>query len=94
MAGAVPVSAFGDGRVWPAGVPLQSHASVDDPWRDPQEVAQTIRDVEAGGGSIEVVDYPGSGHLFTDPSLPEEYDAAATEAFWARVLPFVAACGL
>jgi hypothetical protein len=40
-----------------------------------------------------VFDYPGSGHLFSDPSLPAEYDAAVTETFWANALPFVAACG-
>ena len=39
-------------------------------------------------------DYPGSGHLFTDPTLPAEYDPVATEAFWSHVLPFVRSCGL
>ena len=38
--------------------------------------------------------YPGSGHLFTDPTLPAEYDPVATEAFWSRVQPFVRSCGL
>jgi dienelactone hydrolase len=91
--GAIPVSAFGDGRRWPAGVAAQTHATVADPWRDDEEVAQAVRDVEAGGGTLKVFDYPGSGHLFTDPSLPDEYDAALTELFWSRVLPFVAARG-
>jgi hypothetical protein len=26
-----------------------------------------------------IFDYPGTGHLFTDASLPDEYDEAATE---------------
>jgi dienelactone hydrolase len=91
--GAIPVSAFGDGSVWPAGVPAQTHAMLEDPWRDQDEVEQAVKDVEAAGASIEVFDYPGSGHLFTDPSLPDEYDAEATELFWSRALPFVRACG-
>lgn len=92
LSGAIPVSMFGDGRTWPAGVPAQTHSSVDDPWREQDEVDMTVRDVEAGGGFIEVFDYPGAGHLFADPSLPVEYDSAAAELMWSRVLPFVASC--
>lgn len=75
-------------------MPAQTHATLGDPWRDDAELALAVRDVEAGGGTIEVFDYPGSGHLFTDPTLPAEYDPAATETLWERVLPFVRACGL
>jgi dienelactone hydrolase len=92
IAGAIPVSAFGD-VAWPAGVPAQTHSTLGDPWREQPEIDQTLRDVEAGGGTLEVFDYPGAGHLFTDPTLPDEYDAAATELFWSRALPFVRACG-
>jgi dienelactone hydrolase len=92
--GAVPVSAFDGDVSWPAAVPAQTHSTVDDPWREAEEVAQTIADVKAGGGTLEVFDYAGSGHLFTDPTLPDEYDPVATETFWDRVLPFVRSCGL
>lgn len=87
IAGAIPVSALG--ADWPSGVPVQTHASVDDPWREQEEVDQTVRDVEAAGALIEVFDYPGSGHLFTDPTLPDEFDLTATESLWERVLPFL-----
>jgi dienelactone hydrolase len=93
VAGAIPASALGEGVQWPAGVPAQTHSNLDDPWREQEEVDAAVRDVEAGGGSIEAFDYPGSGHLFTDPSLPAEYDPDATETFWGRALPFVRACG-
>jgi dienelactone hydrolase len=82
---------FGD-AAWPAGVDSQSHQMVDDPFRDGVE-EQALIDVTAAGGTLELFDYPGSGHLFTDPTLVEEYDAAATELVWERVLPFVAARG-
>ena len=93
IAGAIPVSAFGDDVRWPAGVPAQTHSTLGDPWREQEEVDQAVRDVEAGGGTIEVFDYPGSGHLFTDPTLPAEYDPVATETFWSRALPFVRSRG-
>lgn len=93
VAGAIPVSAFGPGARWPTGVPAQTHSTAADPWRDEAEVDQALRDVAAGGATLEVFDYPGSGHLFTDPTLPAEYDPVATETFWGRVLPFVRACG-
>jgi dienelactone hydrolase len=89
VAGAIPVTAFDAGLSWPAGVPAQTHSMLDDPWRSQEEVDQAVRDVVAGGGSIEVFDYAGSGHLFSDPSLPVEYDAAATELLWSRAVPFL-----
>ncbi|MEO8518850.1 MAG: dienelactone hydrolase family protein [Dermatophilaceae bacterium] len=93
IAGAIPVSAFGADARWPAGLPAQTHSTLDDPWRDNDELDQAVTDVVAGGGTIEVFDYPGSGHLFSDPTLPAEYDPVATETFWSRALPFVRACG-
>jgi dienelactone hydrolase len=93
IGGAAPVSAFGDDVRWPVGVPAQTHSTLGDPWREQEELDQAVRDVEAGGGTVEVFDYPGAGHLFTDPTLPAEYDPVATELFWSRVLPFVRACG-
>jgi dienelactone hydrolase len=93
LAGAIAVSWFGDDVRWPEGVTAQTHATLDDPWRDDADIVAARADVEAGGGTFEVFDYPGKGHLFTDPSLPDEYDAESTELLWGRVLPFVAACG-
>ena len=93
LAGAIPVSEFGGDATWPAGVPAQTHSTLADPWREQEAVEQAVRDVEAGGGTLEVFDYPGTGHLFTDPTLPDEYDPVATETLWSRVLPFVRACG-
>lgn len=93
VAGAIPASALGDEVRWPEGVPAQTHSMVGDPWREQEEIDTAVHDIEAGGGSIEIFDYPGSGHLFTDPSLPAEYDPDATETFWERALPFVLARG-
>lgn len=79
IARAIPVSVLGE--KWPAGVPAQTHSSIDDPRR------------RGGGASIEVFDYPGSGHLFTDPTLPDECDPASMQLLWERVLPFLDGLG-
>ena len=49
-----------------------------------------VEAIEAAGAPVAVFDYPGAGHLFTDPSLPEEHDPAAAELLWQRVLAFCA----
>lgn len=35
----------------------------------------------------EVFDYPGAGHLFTDP-VPAEYDEETSALLWERALAF------
>ena len=82
---------FGPEAKWPAGIDTQVHQTLDDPWREDEFAEQAERDVTSAGGRVEQFDYPGTGHLFTDASLPDEYDAEATELLWSRVLPFVAA---
>lgn len=76
---------------WPPGVPVQVHATADDPFDDGPEVAAEFRsDVERAGGVVEAFTYPGSGHLFNDPELPDEFQPAEAEEFYARLLEFIA----
>ena len=82
---ALPLQAMGLDR-WPATVPVQVHFMRDDPFRDQAEIDGMVADVRAAVAPFELFDYAGTGHLFTDPSLPAEYDAAATETLWGRVL--------
>lgn len=63
-----------------------------DRFREDEITDQARRDITAAGGTLELFDYPGDGHLFTDPTLLEEYDTETTELLWSRVLPFVGAC--
>jgi len=93
LSGAVPLAVLGSDATWPAGVDGQTHSTLDDPWREQEEIDQAVRDAAAAGGTLEVFDYPGSGHLFTDSTLPDEYDPVATEKLWERVLAFVQARG-
>jgi dienelactone hydrolase len=89
VAGALPLAVLGV-EAWPAGVPVQVHHTVGDPKHSAEWLDAFVDDVRRAGGAVEVVPHPGTGHLFSDPSLPAEYDAAATEALWRRALPFVA----
>jgi dienelactone hydrolase len=75
-------------EAWPVGVPAQIHYALGDPMRDQEWIDTVAEQVRAAPAALEVFDYEGSGHLFTDPSLPDEYDAAAAELLWERVLEF------
>ena len=92
MHGAVPVEGlseyFGVDR-WPEGVPVQVHYAASDPWVEAEEEVTPLGDAVRGAGAeFEDHAYPGSGHLFTDPDLPE-YDPASSEEMWERVLAFL-----
>lgn len=88
LGGAIPVEHLG--APWPPGVPVLVHETVDDPWRDAGFAEQLAADVEAAGGRAEVLHHPGSGHLFTDASLPAEYQPVEARVTWDRVLAFLA----
>ena len=75
---------------WPSGVPGQIHTTIDDPRRDQAAIDNTAAAIRAAGGEVEVFDYPGSGHLFADPSKTDEYQPAEAELMWTRVLEFLA----
>jgi dienelactone hydrolase len=78
------------GIAWPAGVSAQVHSTVDDPRRVQAWIDAVVAAVESAGASAEVFDYPGSGHLFADPSKTDEYEPAEAELMWSRVTEFIA----
>ncbi len=61
---------------------MQVHYAAGDPWVEAQEEVAPL------GAAFEEHVYPGSGHLFADPDLPE-YDRASSDAMWERVLAFL-----
>ena len=90
MHGAVPVEAFSEFGIdrWPEGVPVQVHYAAEDPWVDVEEVVPLGDGVREAGATFEEYAYPGAGHLFADPDLPE-YDLVSSEEMWKRVLAFL-----
>lgn len=89
LSGALDLGMIGV-AAWPKGVPAQIHYTIDDPFRTQAGIDAVAAQVSDAGASIEVFDYQGAGHLFTDPSLPDEFDAEAAELLWSRVLTFCA----
>ncbi|MGY1635104.1 dienelactone hydrolase family protein [Geodermatophilus sp. SYSU D00742] len=92
FSGALPLAVLGV-PAWPAGVPVQLHLGERDPFRAQEWLDGFLADVRRSGSPVEVVEHPVAGHLFTDPGLPAEYDAAAAEALWERALEFCARVG-
>lgn len=85
--GALPLEMLG-AQAWPAGVPAQIHYALGDPFRQEGWAESVAESVRAAGAEVQAFDYPGSGHLFTDPGLPGEYDRDSAELLWQRVLAF------
>jgi dienelactone hydrolase len=81
---AMPTSEFESS--WPEGVPLQIHMMDHDPWaeEDLPAAEALVQEVE----DAELFLYPGSGHLFADPSL-DDYDEQAAGLLKARTLAFL-----
>lgn len=71
---------------WPDGLPAVAHQTLDDPWREAEE-DEGFRARVPGG---DLVDYPGSGHLFLDDST-DDYDAAAAQQATEHILAWLAA---
>lgn len=92
LSSALPLDMLG-AEAWPAGVPAQIHYTRGDPFRRQQWVDAVATSVRDAGAPVEVLDYPGSGHLFTDPSLPAEYQPDDVELLWQRVLGFAPLTG-
>lgn len=45
--------------------------------------------IEAAGGTVEVFDYPGTGHAFFNDTRPEVYNADAAQRAWQRTIDFL-----
>lgn len=92
ISGALPVKLLGVGA-WPTGLPAQIHYTRDDPRRRQELLDALLIEIAAAGAPVTSFDYPGDGHLFTDPSLANEYDQQATALLWDRAATFCHAPG-
>ncbi|QGN48479.1 dienelactone hydrolase family protein [Micromonospora sp. WMMD558] len=70
------------------GLPVHVHLADPDPWEPPDEFDAWQREMTTAGADLTVHRYPGVGHLYTDPDVPD-YDQAAAERTWERVLAFL-----
>jgi dienelactone hydrolase len=89
FAGALPLQML-ELPAWPAGTPVQLHYAANDPFREEGWITEFVGQVQASGAQVETfLDYPVAGHLFTDASLPDEYDRTSADLAFQRALAFL-----
>ncbi|MFD7033608.1 dienelactone hydrolase family protein [Streptomyces sp. NPDC059917] len=69
-------------------LPVQLHIADPDPFEPHDWLTAWYLRMQRAGADVEVHRYPGAGHLFTDPDLPD-YDAEAAEQTWKAALGFL-----
>ncbi|MCT4355217.1 dienelactone hydrolase family protein [Streptomyces sp. Je 1-79] len=69
-------------------LPVQLHIADPDPFESHDWLTSWYLGMGKAGADVEVYRYPGAGHLFTDPELPD-WDEAAAEQTWAIALSFL-----
>ncbi|MGP3921667.1 dienelactone hydrolase family protein [Streptomyces sp. 8N616] len=69
-------------------LPVQLHVADPDPFEPHDWLNAWYLRMRRAGAEVEIFRYPGAGHIFTDPELPD-YDAEAAEATWSVALGFL-----
>jgi dienelactone hydrolase len=72
----------------PAGLRAQLHVAHPDDFLMPADVDRWTTGMTDAGAVFEVFRYPGVGHLWTDPDLPD-FDAPAADLTWQRCAEFL-----
>ncbi|MCS0639808.1 dienelactone hydrolase family protein [Streptomyces sp. LP05-1] len=75
----------GDAR---PGVRIQLHAADPDLFTPPKRVASLTRTAQEVGAGLQAFRYPGVGHFYTDPAVPD-HDLTAAELTWRRTRKFL-----
>ncbi|MEV7086557.1 dienelactone hydrolase family protein [Streptomyces sp. NPDC093085] len=69
-------------------LPVQLHVADPDPFEPHDWLTAWYLRMRQAGAEVEIYRYPGAGHLFTDPDLPD-HDEEAAEAAWRTGLAFI-----
>ncbi|NUL05607.1 dienelactone hydrolase family protein [Streptomyces lunaelactis] len=70
-------------------LPVQLHVADPDPFEPHDWLSAWYLQMQRAGADVEIYRYPGAGHLYTDPELPD-YDEAAAELTWRTAIGFLA----
>lgn len=70
-------------------IPVQLHVADPDTWEPVDWLNAWYLRMRKAGADVEVFQYRGAGHLFTDPDLPD-YDEESAERAWAIAQDFLA----
>lgn len=69
-------------------LPVQLHVASPDAFETDDWLNTWYLQMGKAGADVEIYRYPGAGHLYTDPELPD-YDEEAAEATWRVALGFL-----
>ncbi|AYG83465.1 hypothetical protein DWB77_05661 [Streptomyces hundungensis] len=69
-------------------LPVQLHVADPDPFESADWLNSWYLQMRRAGADVEIYRYPGAGHLYTDPGLPD-YDEASAELTWRTALGFL-----
>ena len=69
-------------------LPVQLHVAEPDAFETDDWLSSWYLQMRKAGADVEIHRYPGAGHLYTDPELPD-YDEEAAEATWRVALGFL-----
>ncbi|WP_338497022.1 dienelactone hydrolase family protein [Streptomyces sp. SJL17-4] len=69
-------------------LPVQLHVADPDPFETHDWLSSWYLQMRKAGADVEIYRYPGAGHVFTDPELPD-YDEEAAAQAWSVALAFV-----
>ncbi|MFF0449507.1 dienelactone hydrolase family protein [Streptomyces sp. NPDC004609] len=69
-------------------LPVQLHIADPDPFEPHDWLTAWYLGMGRAGADVEVYRYPGAGHIYTDPGLPD-YDEEAAGATWRVALGFL-----
>ncbi|MFS0698039.1 dienelactone hydrolase family protein [Streptomyces nitrosporeus] len=70
-------------------LPVQLHVADPDAFESPDWLNSWYLQMRRTGADVEIYRYPGAGHLYTDPDLPD-FDKAAADLTWKVSLGFLA----
>ncbi|MFF9505792.1 dienelactone hydrolase family protein [Streptomyces sp. NPDC014724] len=70
-------------------LPVQLHVADPDPFETHDWLNSWYLQMQRTGADVEIYRYPGAGHLFTDPELPD-FDRPSAELAWKVALGFLA----
>ncbi|MFF6997096.1 dienelactone hydrolase family protein [Streptomyces sp. NPDC008313] len=73
-------------------LPVQLHVAEPDAFETDDWLNAWYLQMRGAGAEVEIYRYPGAGHLYTDPDLPD-HDAEAAEATWQVALGFLDSLG-
>jgi dienelactone hydrolase len=73
----------GDAAAVRPALPVQLHIADPDTYQTTAEVAAWEQGMADADAAVQVFRYPGAGHLFTDPSLPDYDGQSAALTRWS-----------